>query len=109
MTFELFARPLILRLAGHRRLFRRPVPVIADEAIAIGAPLTHFLRASLAVGPGGALHARLTGPQGSGLLHSMAHADALLVVPPERPRVAAGEELHALVLGDAPLLPEMAL
>lgn len=109
VTFELFARPLILRLAGHRRLFRRPVPVIADDDIAIGAPLTHFLRATLTAGLGGALHARLTGPQGSGLLHSVAHADALLVVPPERPRVAAGDELHALVLGDAPLLAEMAL
>jgi molybdopterin molybdotransferase len=109
VTFELFARPLILRLAGHRRLFRRPVPVIAGEAIAIGAPLTHFLRARLTVGSPGMLHATLTGPQGSGLLHSMAQADALLVVPPERPRIAAGEQLHALVLADAPMLAEMAL
>lgn len=109
VTFELFARPLILRLAGHRRLFRRPVPVIAGEDIAIGAPLTHFLRASLAVGSDGALRARLTGPQGSGLLHSVARADALLVVPPERPRVAAGETLDAFVLADAPMLGEMAL
>lgn len=109
VTFELFARPLILRLAGHRRLFRRPVPVIAGEPIHIAAPLTHFLRARLAVDDAGGLRARLTGPQGSGLLHSMAHADALLIVPPERPAVAAGEVLHALPLGDAPMLEEMAL
>ncbi len=109
VTFELFARALILRLAGHRRLFRRPVPVVVGESIAIAAPLTHFLRARLSVGSGGTLRAQLTGAQGSGLLHSMAHSDALLVVPPGRPRVEAGEELHALVLGDAPLLEAMAL
>lgn len=109
VTFELFARALLLRLAGHRRLFRRPVPVIAGEPITIAAPLTHFLRARLTVGRGGALRAHLTGPQGSGLLHSVAHAEALLVVPPERPRVEVGEALHALVLGDAPMLEEMAL
>jgi molybdopterin molybdotransferase len=45
--------------------------------------------------------ARLTGPQGSGILTSMSLANALLVVPHDRPAVEAGETLHALPLGDA--------
>jgi molybdopterin molybdotransferase len=44
--------------------------------------------------------ARLTGPQGSGILTSMARANALLVVPEDRPSVAAGDTLNALVLDD---------
>jgi molybdopterin molybdotransferase len=44
--------------------------------------------------------ARLTGPQGSGILTSMSRANALLVVPEDRPTVEAGESLHALPVGD---------
>ena len=45
--------------------------------------------------------ARLTGPQGSGILTSMALANALLVVPEDRNEVAAGDTLSAILLGDA--------
>ena len=48
----------------------------------------------------GALGARLTGPQGSGILTSMARANALLIVPEDRPAVAPGELLHAMLLDD---------
>ena len=104
VTFELFARPLIRRLRGERLLFPRPVEVVVDETISIAAPLTHFLRIQMTTGVDGQAHARLTGPQGSGLLTSMARANALLVVPAERYErgpVSAGETLLALPLGDA--------
>ena len=68
--------------------------------MSIAAPLTHFLRVSLTTGDDGTLRARLTGPQGSGLLTSMARANALLVVPPERQNVKAGETVQALILDD---------
>ena len=72
--------------------------VLRDD-ISIAAPLTHFMRA-IVEWHGGAPVAHLTGPQGSGLLTSMARANALLVVPPERQLVRAGETLPALLLGD---------
>ena len=100
VTFELFVRPLIRRLLGHSRLFRRTVPVVVEEAITLGPPLRHFLRAIVTPRQDGALGARLTGPQGSGILTSMARADALLIVPEDRPAIAAGETLRALVLDD---------
>lgn len=102
VTFELFARPLIRRLRGESRIFRRIVDVRAGEDISIGAPLTHFLRAIVdwtAEGP----TARLTGPQGSGLLTSMAHANALVIVPPDRQEIRAGETVRALLLGERAL------
>ena len=100
VTFELFVRPLIRRLLGHSQLFRRTVPVIVEEAIKLGPPLRHFLRAIVTPRQDGTLGARLTGPQGSGILTSMARADALLIVPEDRPAIAAGETLRALVLDD---------
>jgi len=99
VTFELFVRPVVRRMLGHTRLFRRPVAVILEEPVHIGARLTHFLRCVVTTRDDGVVTARLTGPQGSGILTSMSRANALLVVPEDRPRVEAGERLNALPLG----------
>jgi molybdopterin molybdotransferase len=110
VTFELFARPAIRKMQGHDRLFRRPVPVILDEPVTIGARLMHFLRAIVTPETDGRVHARLTGPQGSGILTSMARANALLVVPEDRPRCEPGETLNALpIVEEAQLATTFAL
>jgi molybdopterin molybdotransferase len=110
VTFELFVRPTMRRLLGHRLPYRRTVPVRVAEPITLGPKLRHFLRVVVqGDGPreggkggegGGTLSARLTGPPGSGILTSMARANGLLIVPEDRPAVAAGETLAALLLDD---------
>jgi molybdopterin molybdotransferase len=95
VTFELFARPAIRRLQGHALPFRRTVPVRVREQITLGPKLRHYLRAIVEEGD-----ARLTGPQGSGILTSMALANALLIVPADMPSVPRGTELQALMLDD---------
>jgi len=100
VAFELFVRPAIRKLAGHRRLFRRTVPVRLAERTETPGALTHFLRVTLGEPLDGLPAARLTGPQSSGVLSSMAKADALLVVPEELEVVEAGTELPAIVLND---------
>ena len=99
VTFELFARPAIRRMLGLEHPFRRTVPVRLLEHVSIAAPLVHFLRAVVR-DEGDGLTARLTGPQGSGLLSSMALANALLVVRPDRARVEAGDVVDAILLRD---------
>ena len=103
VTFELFARPLLRRLSGHRRLHRRTIRVSLGEDVHLAAPLTHFLRAVLTTAPDGATHASLTGPQSSGMLTSMAAADALVVVSGEQSMIAAGTLVTAIPL-DADLM-----
>ena len=98
VTFDLFVRPAIRKMLGHERLFRRPVRVVLEEPVSIGARLTHFLRATVRPGDDGQLLARLTGPQGSGILTSMARAEALLIVPEERSRIEAGDTVNAFLL-----------
>jgi molybdopterin molybdotransferase len=49
--------------------------------------------------PDGRLTAALTGPQGSGILTSMALANALVVCPEDQPAVEVGEEAEAILLG----------
>lgn len=98
VTFELFGRPLVRTLAGHRRPHRRAIEVVTAEPVSLAAPLTHFMRVVLEDAPSGPPRARLTGAQSSGMLTSMGAADALLVVPPEPLEVPAGTTLRALPL-----------
>ncbi len=100
VTFELFVRPLIRRMLGHALPFRRAIPVVTAEDITLGPRLQHFLRVILTAEPGAMPRARLTGPQGSGIISSMARAEALLIVPEDQPHVPAGTMLTALVLDD---------
>ena len=99
VTFELFARPAIRRMLGLAAPFRRVSTVRLEEPVTTSGGLTHFLRAVISA-RGDGLSARLTGPQGSGLLTSMARADALIIVPADRTRIEAGATAAALVLMD---------
>lgn len=100
VTFELFVRPAIRKMLGCERLFRSPVPAVLEEPVNLQARLTHFLRAVVGVREDGRLGVRLTGPQGSAILTSMARANALLVVPEERQTAAKGELMNVLPLGE---------
>jgi len=106
VTFELFVRPAIRKMLGHTALFRRTVPVTVTEPIKLGPPLRHFLRAVVTEEPDGRRTAKLTGPQGSGILTSMARANALLVVPEDKPNVTPGETLTAVLLNDPVHTPD---
>ena len=99
VCFELFVRPAIRRMSGHRLPFRRGTPVRAAEPVALKPRLQHFLRAIVSEGERG-LEARLTGPQGSGILTSLVAANALLVIPEGQHHTPAGAELTAIVLDD---------
>ena len=69
VTFELFVRPAIRKMAGHP-LPSAHRPGWVAEPVRLKPRLQHFLRAVVSEGPDGP-EARLTGPQGSGILTSM--------------------------------------
>lgn len=98
VSFELFVRPALRKMQGHISLFRRVVPVTTDEEVKITAKLTHFLRAIVTRHEDGRLTARLTGPQSSAALTSMARANALLIVPGTHQKIAKGSVLNAMML-----------
>ena len=105
VTFELFARPAIRKLCGRSKPFRGSVKVTVAEPITLTARLQHFLRVVLTNGRDG-FEARLTGPQGSGILTSMMRADALLIVPEGQFETPSGTAAQALVL-DSPTHQEL--
>jgi molybdopterin molybdotransferase len=99
VTFELFVRPAIRRMAGHDLPFRRSVPARLAEPVSLKPRLQHFLRAVVTDGDGGP-EARLTGPQGSGILTSMVLANALLVIPEGQFETPVGAAVQAIRLDD---------
>jgi molybdopterin molybdotransferase len=99
VTFELFVRPAIRTMAGHPLPFRRTVPVRLAEPVQLKPRLQHFLRAVVTDGSHGP-EARLTGPQGSGILSSMILANALLILPEGQLETPAGATVRALLLDE---------
>ncbi len=97
VCFEIFVRPAIAKMMGQPD-FRHPMldVRVLDEVDNRGGRRS-FLRAIVSRQDGEYV-ARLTGPQGSGILTSMARANALLDIPAEMARVDAGSVVRAMLL-----------
>jgi molybdopterin molybdotransferase len=98
VTGLLFAWPVIRRMAGHADVHHLRLRVRMRDRVETAAPLTHFLRVVVNRTESGELEASLAGPQGSNLLRTLAHANALLIVPEDMNVVQAGEELDIIML-----------
>ena len=96
VTFELFVRPALLRMAGHTRLDRPRLTARALAPIANPGRRRGYLRVTLTA-EAGAWGARLTGDQGSGILRSMVAADGLAVVPGDT-TIEVGDPVDVILL-----------
>ena len=98
VSFELFARPAMLKMMGKRRWDRPVLRAIArDRITSRGAPRRLFARCIVTL-ENGRYHASLAGPQGSGILTSMVAANALTIIPEGVEVVEPGEEIDVLML-----------
>ncbi len=97
VSFELFGRPAIYKMLGRADAARPRVRAIAEEAIPNTDARRVFARA-IVTERDGRYYAALTGPQGSGILTSMAVANALAIVPEDVPAIAIGDEVEAMLL-----------
>jgi molybdopterin molybdotransferase len=103
VTFELFARPAIFKMMGRSGWERPTLRVTLDEPV-YNTDGRRFLARAIVRRQGAGYRAALTGPQGSGILTSMALANALVVCPEDVPALQAGDEANAIILG--PILDE---
>ncbi len=78
VMFEQHVRPVLLKMMGHKRIFRPVIKAKIDQDLKLKAGLRHFVRVKLEK-KNGEWFATLTGSQGSGILSSMTMADGLLV------------------------------
>lgn len=100
--FEVFIRPALRRMAGHRDPLRPHVPVTLTHEVRPSDRL-EFQRARVRIGQAGELLATTTGGQASSRLASMVGANAFLLIPPREGRYRAGESVEAMLVGE--LLP----
>ena len=101
VSYELFARPGLRKLAGFADddLRRRPVPGVAGEPLRRRPDgKIHFTRVVAEMGDDGRYRVRSSGGQASNLLRSMALANALAVLE-DGDGVDAGGEIPVLLLG----------
>jgi molybdopterin molybdotransferase len=98
VTFELFGRAAVYKMMGRSGWERPVLRVRVDEPVVNTDGRRFYARAIVSVRDGRYV-ASLTGPQGSGILTSMALANALVVCPEDVSQVAAGEDADAIMLG----------
>ena len=97
ITFELFARPAMLKMMGKTNLTRPTVEVTMESRIKNSDSRRIFARAIVRK-EGDRLYAKTTGPQGSGILTSMSMANALVIVPEDVAAVKEGDVVKAIML-----------
>ena len=98
VSFELFARPAILKMMGKTHWQKPTIRAIAKERIVNRADPRRYFARCVVTEEGGRYYASLTGPQGSGILSSMTAANALTVIPEDVDVVEPGEEITVMML-----------
>ncbi len=97
ITFELFARPAILKMLGKTNLSKPTVTAVLEDTIPNTDGRRIFARA-LVSKRNGQYFARTTGPQGSGILTSMSLANGLVIVPEDKKEMRRGEAAQVMML-----------
>jgi molybdopterin molybdotransferase len=97
INFELFVRPAILKMMGKKNLTKPTVEAVIEDDIKNSDGRRVFSRA-IVEKRGGQYFARLTGPQSSGMLSSMALANGLVIVPEDKPGVKRGDVVRVMML-----------
>ncbi|MBP1706294.1 MAG: molybdopterin molybdotransferase MoeA [Chloroflexi bacterium] len=97
VNYELFVRPAILKMMGRKNLAKPTIEAIIEDNIANNDSRRIFARVIVEKREG-QYYARLTGPQGSGILTSMAMANGLAIVSEDKALVKSGEKLQVMML-----------
>jgi molybdopterin molybdotransferase len=97
VTFEQFARPAILKMTGKKNLAKPSIQAIIGDNVKNTDGRRMFARVMVTKW-GGQYRARLTGPQGSGILTSMGKANGLAIIPENTKGVMTGDIVKVQML-----------
>ncbi len=98
VSFEVFVRPALLKMAGHSHIYRPREQAILAHKFKHSPDRTEFQRVNLTRRKDGRLVASSTGFQGSGRLLSMVGANGLVILPHGQGDYQAGSEVETLIL-----------
>ncbi len=97
VSFEMFARPALLKMQGAVDWERPTVEATLMDEIPHKDGRRHFVRVRLVWEEGG-YQAYLTGAQGSGILSSMVKANALAIIPEHWDHADVGARVQVMIL-----------
>ena len=95
VSFEIFARPAILKMLGRKNLDKPMIDAVLDDEIPSKDERRHYVRVCIDRREDG-YHASLTGAQGSGILTSMVKANGFAVIPEDWTHAPAGSRVKAM-------------
>lgn len=102
VSFELFVKPALLRLQGHRACSPRPVRArLLGRGMSKKPGFRTFARACAAVGDDGRLTVTLDEKQGSGQVSGLARANALCVLAEEQTSLEDGDLVEVMLLDES--------
>jgi len=97
ISFEQFVRPSLLKMMGHRDLFRMAVRAFLEEEVTKIPGARIFLRAVVRRDRD-RFTVATTGDQGSGILTSMVRANGLIILPEDVSTARKGDEVTVQLL-----------
>ncbi len=99
VSFELFVRPALLKMAGYAQIYRPVEQARLTHNVRHNPERNEFQRVMLTRRADGVLLASATGAQGSGRLLSMVGANGLIKLPYGQSDFAAGATVETMLLG----------
>ena len=97
VSFELFVRPALLKMMGKKNLTKPTIEAIIEDSVKNTGGRRIYDRAIIKKRDS-QYFARLTGPQGSGILTSMSMANGLVMIPEDKKEVNKGEVVQVMML-----------
>ncbi len=97
VTFEVFVRPVILKMMGKKNLAKPTVRAVMENTIKNNDGRRIFVRV-IVTKRDGQFFATLTGPQGSGILTSMVKANGLAIIPESAEIIKPGDVVEVMML-----------
>jgi len=98
VTFEMFAKPALLRLMGNPRPVSPTINAILRDDVKKKPGRVHFLRVRLMAAADGTVFASTAGDQNTGILTTLLHADGLGILPADETKFAAGSSIDVHVI-----------
>ena len=99
ITFEIFARPAIFKMMGKKDLIRSTVKAVMEDSVKNSDCRRIFDRV-IVMKREDKYFARLTGPQGSGILSSMVKANGLAIIPETVEQIEPGTIVDVILLNE---------
>ncbi len=105
VSFFLYARPALLKMMGHTRLYLPVIQATLDEELKKSHGLKEFIRCQIRY-EGGCAFASSTGTQSSGVLRSLSLAQGLIVGREDQAVLEKGSQVPVILLNHHHLLQD---